>query len=80
VAELFGKSAGYILGYVKPNKSGFIEILAVDQRYRRQGIGKKLINLIMQRLKQKGVKEVLLHTRKKNRAANSFHKKWDLGL
>jgi len=75
VAELSGKVAGYILGYVKPNRSGSIGTLAVTRRYRRQGIGKQLVNLIMQRMKQKDIKEISLHTRKKNRIANSFHKK-----
>ena len=75
VAELFGKSVGYILGYAKPNKLGLIKTLAVDQRRRHQGVGKELVNLTMQRLKQRGVKKVFLHTRKKNLAVNSFHKK-----
>jgi len=75
VAELSEKVAGYILGYAKPNKSGSIKTLTVDQRSHRQGVGKKLVNLIVQRMKQKGVKEVFLHARKKNRAVNSFHKK-----
>jgi len=75
VADLAGKVAGYILGYVKPNKSGSIKTLAVDSNFRRRGIGRKLVNFIIQRLKEKSVKEVFLHTRRKNRAASSFYKK-----
>jgi len=76
VADLAGKVVGYIfLGYAKPNKSGSIKTLAVDSNYRHRGIGKELVNFIIQRLKGRSVKKVFLHTRRKNRAASSFYKK-----
>lgn len=75
VAEVSRKVVGYILGYVKPDKSGSIKTLAVAPDYRRQGIGKKLVNFIIQKLKKKGIKEIFLHTRIKNRVASSFYKK-----
>lgn len=75
VAKASGKVVGYILGYTKPNKSGSIKNLAVASNYRRLGIGKELVNFIIQRLKEKSVKKVFLHTRMKNRAASSFYKK-----
>jgi len=75
VADFAGKVVGYILGYVKSNKSGSIKTLAVDSNYRRRGIGKELVNFIIQRLKEKSVKEVFLHTRTKNRTASSFYKR-----
>ena len=34
-----------------------------------------MVNFIIQRLKEKSVKEVFLHTQRKNRAASSFYKK-----
>ena len=75
VAKLSGRVTGYILGYAKSNKSGLIKTLAVNKRYRRQGIGRKLVNFTIQRLKQKGLKKIVLHIRKENQAANSFYKK-----
>ena len=75
VAKLSGRVTGYILGYAKSNKSGLIKTLAVNKRYRRQGIGRKLVNFTVQRLKQKGLKKIVLHIRKENQTANSFYKK-----
>jgi len=75
VADFAGKVVSYILGYAKPNKSGSIKTLAVAPNFRRRGIGKELVNFIIQRLKEKNVKEFFLHTRTKNREARSFYKK-----
>ena len=74
IAELSQKIVGYILGHKKLGGSASIKTIAVNPDYRRKGIGTKLINFIIKRLKKEGAKEVILHTRTKNQTAHLFHK------
>ena len=75
VAETAGKTVGYILGYIKPDKSGSIKILAVDPNYREQGVGGKLIETIVGKLKKEGANEVFLKLRADNSVAYDFYGK-----
>ncbi len=75
IAELSKKIVGYILGYKKSKELGSIKTMAVDPNRRRQGIGTKLINFLIKKLKKGGVKKIFLHIRTKNRIANAFYKK-----
>ena len=74
VAEISKKIVGYVLGYKKPNGLGSIKTIAVDLDYRRQGIGKELVNFIINKLKKESVKEIFLHVRPKNKIACKFYK------
>jgi len=80
IAETDKKLVGYILGHSRANKSGLIKTLVVDPNYRQQGIGKELMNFTIQRLEREGVKEIFLHTRRKNRVAVSLYKKLEFRI
>lgn len=73
IAESDGQIVGYILGYIKSDRSGSIKILAVDPDYRRQGIGQKLINAALEKMKKSGCEEVFLKLRTNNSTADNFY-------
>jgi GNAT superfamily N-acetyltransferase len=41
---------------------GYMAMLAVDKAYRKQGIGKKLVTMVIDRMVEDGCKEVMLET------------------
>jgi len=73
IAETAGKTVGYILGYVKHNYCGSVKILAVDPDFRKQGIGRKLIEAIIEKLKKEGAQKIFLKLRAKNTVAENFY-------
>ena len=73
VVEIAEKVVGYALGKLKEDNTGSIKMLAIDPDYRRQGIGKELIDFLVNRLKENGVKEIFLKLRTNNDAANKFY-------
>ena len=72
VAEICGKVAGYIFGMVVGDE-GHIGNIAVDPGFRRRGIGKKLLQLMLEDMEQSGVKMVFLEVRKSNEAARKLY-------
>ena len=48
---------------------GYIAMLAVEQEYRRLGIGRKLVQLTLTRMKELGIAEGVLETETDNAAA-----------
>ncbi len=74
VAEADGKIIGYVLARVKEDKSGSTKTIAIDTEYRKQGIGKTLISAVIEKLKEKGAKQVFLHLRTYNKTATEFYK------
>jgi len=73
VAEKAGKVVGYIIAYITRGMANFISI-AVDPRYRRLGIGKKLVNFMIRKFKRQGIKKASLEVRTTNRVSISFFK------
>lgn len=71
VAKLADKTVGYVIAY---NKAGAIDFdsLAVDKKYRKLGIGKKLVSFMLNRFKKKGLKKASLEVRSSNKKAASF--------
>jgi len=71
VALLADKTVGYIIAY---HKAGVIDFdsLAVDKKYRKLGIGKKLVKFALNRFRKKGLKKVSLEVRKSNQRAIAF--------
>jgi peptide alpha-N-acetyltransferase len=49
-------------GEYKKEPTGYIGMLAVQSAYRRQGIGKALVNQVLQRMKEMGCSSVTLKT------------------
>ena len=73
VAEEDGKVVGSIVGATLENQ-GIIKLIAVEQNYRGKGIGKKLIEFILEYFKEKDVKEIMARSRTQNTAGISFLK------
>lgn len=72
VASIGGQIVGYAGLYFILDEGNIINI-AVDSRYRRQGIAKGLLEHLILQLKHKGVKNVTLEVRKGNMAAISLY-------
>jgi len=79
VAENENRIIGYTIGYPK-NESAEIISLAVDPNWRKKGIGKNLTNFLINHFKEKGVKEIFLHVRTKNKVAISFNQNLDFKI
>lgn len=64
---------GVIVSNISPHKDkrqrGYIAMLAVKSEYRGHGIGSKLVSLVVETMKEKGVDEVVLETEVINTAA-----------
>lgn len=54
---------------------GWIEDVVVDERYRGQGIGEKLVEKLLEVAREKGLSEVLLFSADHRKAAISLYKK-----
>jgi len=67
-----GEIRGYTIGQSK-NESAEIISLAVDPIWRKKGIGKTLTNFLINNFKEKGVKEISLHVRIKNKAGITLY-------
>jgi len=72
VAQLADKKVGYIIAYNKAG--GWIDFvsLAVDKKYQKLGIGKKLVVFVLNRFRKKGLKKASLEVRTTNKRAISF--------
>ncbi len=72
-AELDGKVVGYVIGVVRWGATGHVLAIAVDPPYRRHGVGVALIVNMLDRLREKGARQVRLEVRESNRAAQQFY-------
>jgi ribosomal-protein-alanine N-acetyltransferase len=72
VAKLGGEIVGYAVGE-KDKDSGLIVSVAVKKEWRRKGIGRKLIEKLLENFKKEGMKIVFLHVREENRGAINFY-------
>ena len=50
-----------------------IELIAVDENYRRKGVAKSLVEYSENILKQMGIKKIMLEVRRSNETAQSFY-------
>lgn len=67
-AECDKKLIGFMLGDIRGwefgvSESGWIEIIGVDPAYQRKGIGRAILNAMLDELKRRGVKSVLVIAR-----------------
>ncbi len=74
VAEYDGRAVGYA-GMWKILDEGHITNIAVSPYYRRKKIGQALLDSLVSRANQKGIKKLLLEVRKSNEAAISLYSK-----
>lgn len=74
LAEKAGKAAGYLLAYLAGGEAEIARI-AVPEGLKRQGIGKKLLQLLEETCKEKQVGRLLLDVRESNREARAFYQK-----
>jgi ribosomal-protein-alanine N-acetyltransferase len=72
VAKLDKEIVGYAIGE-KDKDSGLIISVAVKKEWRRRGIGKRLIEKLLENFKKEGMKIVFLHVREENREAINFY-------
>ena len=82
VAEVDGVVVGYILTRIERitkghipmrGKRGHIISVAVLPKYRRMGIGKKMMNFVINKLREEGMDEVVLEVRVSNSAARNLY-------
>lgn len=66
------KVAGYCGAYVILDE-GDINQVAVEPSYRKKGIGKKMIQILLEKLKEAGAVSVTLEVRKSNEGAISLY-------
>ena len=72
----FSKQSPYGLDYGKWKREFcWIENMAVNKKFRKKGIGKKLIQDIEKLCKKRGIKEILLDVFEINKNAREFYAK-----
>ena len=59
--------------YIRPYKYGFVTYVAVDEKHRKQGIGKKLLNHIFLQAKELGCTTVELTSANSRESAHIFY-------
>lgn len=73
-AKVIGMAAGYLI--VKFGKKiGYIEEVVVSEAYRGQGIGRKLLELIIEEAKKARTRQLYLTSREGRTAANALYQK-----
>jgi ribosomal-protein-alanine N-acetyltransferase len=72
VAKLGGEIVGYAIGE-RGKDSGLIVSVAVKKEWRKRGIGRRLIEKLLENFKKEGMKIVFLHVREENREAINFY-------
>lgn len=75
VSEVEGKIVGYIFARVEYKSVGHIITIAVDPRYRRMGIGEKLMRAALSILRKFSCISVYLEVRVSNKPAINLYKK-----
>lgn len=61
-----------------PDKSLYVDDICVDEKYRRQGVGRKLYDFVIQYAKNEGCFNVTLNVWDKNPEAKAFYE--DMGM
>jgi ribosomal-protein-alanine N-acetyltransferase len=74
VAELRGSLIGYIIGYVS-DAEGELDSIAVDLRYRKLGIGKRLAERLFEKFQNQGITRCSLDVRTSDVGAIKFYER-----
>lgn len=75
VAEVDNEIVGYVVGLIEYGNIGHIISIAVHPRWRRKGIGSKLLMKIEEEFKRKNIKIFVLEVEVDNKPAISLYKK-----
>ena len=83
--EVEGEYAGFLYWFVGENpefdsfvrKYGYIEEFQVLEKYRGQGIGRRLLTYALSQMKEAGVEAVYLRTREGNTPAQNLYESMD---
>ncbi len=67
--------AGFICGSVNNEKEARVLILVVDQPYRKNGIGERLMNLFEEEARKIKIEKIRLEVKTSNKPAISLYKK-----
>jgi ribosomal-protein-alanine N-acetyltransferase len=76
VAEKDHKIIGFIIGVQMKPEKGKILMLSVLEKYRRQGIGSKLLAEYLKGISNKKIKKVALEVRTDNKKAIKFYQRY----
>lgn len=79
VSEEDGSLTGVILAG-NDGRRGYIYHMSVSEKYRRQGVGTKLVNACLSALEQEGINKVALLVFKYNETGNAFWEKQGFSL
>lgn len=74
VAEVEGEIIGFVMGSIQKAYEARILALAVDEEYRRQGIGTRLTEQFLANFRDHGVERVTLEVRVSNQAAIEMYR------
>lgn len=74
VAEAEGKIVGTVLAG-NDGRRGYVYHLCVSEEYRKQGIGKKLVDAMLGGMREEGISKVALVVFANNDTANAFYEK-----
>jgi ribosomal-protein-alanine N-acetyltransferase len=77
LATVNNRVVGYVLYWLLPGELD-VHNLAVDRDYRRQGIGRSLLQAVIAEAKDRGLERVTLEVRKSNAAAQNLY--YNLGF
>lgn len=75
------KENGQIMGFAvfycndDKDKNAYLSLIAVSPKYRNRGVGKSLIDEVVEQSKVAGMKRLALEVRKSNRVAIKFYEK-----
>ena len=75
VAEENGLVVGYAVACVEPEATGHVVSIAVAKKHRRKGIGKALLEELIKRMKEAGLKKDILEVRVSNEPAIRLYEK-----
>jgi len=76
VAVSGGEVIGYAIGMIREDEIGHIISIAVDENKRRHGVGKTLLEGLIDRLSREGAKKIVLEVRKSNLEAKRLYQKF----
>jgi ribosomal protein S18 acetylase RimI-like enzyme len=77
VEDIDGNLIGFLLGFISQNnpKEGYIHLLCIDLKLRREGIAKNLVKNFIKTVSDKGCKKVVLVTKPQNKISIKFYNK-----
>ncbi|MFX0031532.1 MAG: GNAT family N-acetyltransferase [Candidatus Hodarchaeota archaeon] len=79
ISKIGGKIVGVVMGGFD-GRRGYVHHLAIDPKYQKKGFGRKLMDELMERFRQKKVHKVHLFIEKRNKDVITFYQKlgWEM--